>query len=1005
MKSAKDISDFIDSALSNPVRPDSEDFVTLQELQSDAYTVHEHRIKTVISLFYSLFLEGVRQGKAGKPFFKQAIDIITRSGGAQEALREDIKNIARTHETCAEEKKHSTYYIFIIFRMSKSEELLNIAAEAGLTYIKLACLYGNEKFDIKNVLHVMSDKQIIKKQRKRIKRTHARIDKVKDTEIAHYKFMYSLLSNSNDLTRDLLKFLGEVGVLLVFYEAEQFRIYRKLGQELLGEGSEKTLFDTPLKYLRKIPVVRRLFARKRQPRERAPGLSQYDIDVKIENTKHNIDTLLLDRAIKNRLIKKYGINKNAEHFKWIAINDTLNFHRTGSTSIILKYLSNEGVAYALKLVKPRFFYNERIKGTTKDSFKTYEKLGKHKIVHFSDEYYVLMDFIEGQTVSEFIQTSIKNTNWDNYVPTISRVIENILIQIKVLHAINTYHKDLSKDNIIIQPNYQVSFIDFGQNFVINDVAAADQYADIANSLAPEIRSNKKLQEDDYKWADLYSLGVLILEIFSKKNAKDQNDLATMLDSAWERSPGIAYLIELLIDGKMDNRKSICDILNSDYFMLNNIFRHKKDEIGTFQVVPEAALENNQRNEKTLYDFYIENLRRLFSQKIKPPQPEATPAKGEIINAVTDVQEYFKRITTGVFSIAVYFFNVIPDLMSILYYFITHKEDYRRQFINGYFGFFQKLSYFCFMLSWFWGIGFFAKLFIDTFANKPLVASLQDKWVSASSNFLSFVGIEWHPQEALASGRHSYTMDASSILGIDLPDVFQSIYKNYPQLVLQYYTPEHWDTVLSALIVGTTFAMCATSYYRIIFSNITTLDFARTSTAGTNVRDLPFLKRLSNHLSVYFSELLVRTTSFLHVVPIIVGMSNPTYWATCSWLGVLPVTINSWINSNYLIKTFEVYNNKSNFMLPISNAVNETVKKFATWHILLVAYIVVLLVGDFGLRGHIFQDWLMYSFLVGVVNVVKMQHFNCRKEGPGIHATLYRCYAASLRSQHIKHAGA
>lgn len=118
------------------------------------------------------------------------------------------------------------------------------------------------------------------------------------------------------------------------------------------------------------------------------------------------------------------------------------------------------------------------------------------------------------------------------------------------------------------------------------------------------------------------------------------------------------------------------------------------------------------------------------------------------------------------------------------------------------------------------------------------------------------------------------------------------------------------------------------------------------------------------------------------------------------MGVIPVTLNSFINSKFLNQTYKIYTDQKYFILPISNAVKETVDKFLYWHVLLTAYIVVLLVGDFGLRGGIFKDWLMYSFLVAVVNVVKMQFFNCYKEGPGVHATIYRCYAACLRSKYI-----
>jgi len=229
---------------------------------------------------------------------------------------------------------------------------------------------------------------------------------------------------------------------------------------------------------------------------------------------------------------------------------------------------------------------------------------------------------------------------------------------------------------------------------------------------------------------------------------------------------------------------------------------------------------------------------------------------------------------------------------------------------------------------------------------------------------------------------------------------EGIYSNYFPFIYKYYTPENWDIVLSALIVGTTFVMCATPYYKIIFSNISFIDFFSIAPKGLDPSGLKFFNRLLFKLNIFVSEGVIRFISFVHILPIIFGMCHPTLWARCSWVGVIPVTLNSFINTIFLKKTYKIYTDQAYFVLPISNAVKETVDKFSYWHVLLTAYIIVLLVGDFGLRGDIFQDWLMYSFLVAVVNVVKMQVFNCYKEGPGVHATLYRCYAACLRSKYI-----
>jgi len=234
----------------------------------------------------------------------------------------------------------------------------------------------------------------------------------------------------------------------------------------------------------------------------------------------------------------------------------LDFLKTGTTSLILRANSR----YVLKLIKPRFWNVESIAAATAQYKTTYGGLGSFcPRVHASKRRWILMDFLEGSTLTDYSSTYCHQPN------TADSLSEAQLTQIQEIvrqlcHALKMcadrkpalHHLDLSPDNVIIDHVEgrvrTVKLIDFGVNYLLTvgtfgDLSRAQVF--IASELQQEHSEGNEL-------SDIYSLGLLLLEMLSPKLLTAE-ELSACLDSAWNRCPELAELIEDMVDRRPENR--------------------------------------------------------------------------------------------------------------------------------------------------------------------------------------------------------------------------------------------------------------------------------------------------------------------------------------------------------------------------------------------------------------------------------------------------------------------
>lgn len=110
--------------------------------------------------------------------------------------------------------------------------------------------------------------------------------------------------------------------------------------------------------------------------------------------------------------------------------------------------------------------------------------------------YVVHEFIEGQKLSEFMQ-SIRDTD------TIQYYIRQIAIALEFIHSASIVHRDIKPDNIIIRSNGVPVIIDLGIA-LLKGKHSQDSLAGTACYMPPEQESHTNLGAS----ADLYALGCI-----------------------------------------------------------------------------------------------------------------------------------------------------------------------------------------------------------------------------------------------------------------------------------------------------------------------------------------------------------------------------------------------------------------------------------------------------------------------------------------------------------------
>lgn len=147
-----------------------------------------------------------------------------------------------------------------------------------------------------------------------------------------------------------------------------------------------------------------------------------------------------------------------------------------------------------------------------ESFNTKINNGKEK-KHYS---VIAMDIVNGDVIYEFIK---KNPNIQP--PILWSIFSQILLGIKYIHSKGVVHNDIKGDNIMIDKNYNIKFIDFGLSCIYNTYEkTCTNFQGTFHYKPPELqyldKNDALLRDEKFVFGrDVWSIGVLFFRLANK----------------------------------------------------------------------------------------------------------------------------------------------------------------------------------------------------------------------------------------------------------------------------------------------------------------------------------------------------------------------------------------------------------------------------------------------------------------------------------------------------------
>lgn len=250
---------------------------------------------------------------------------------------------------------------------------------------------------------------------------------------------------------------------------------------------------------------------------------------------------------------------------------------------------------ALKCLLPRYLAVRSIAERTARYKSDHDVEGPYAPrIYDSTETYIAMDFMNGQTLARWYADNVVAKPGGELDVTAFRIVGLALCAILAeLHATGRHHLDLSPTNVIVDKNASerltFTLIDFGHNFVVTEkVSSNAAFQRAARYVAPELFDDPA--RDDLR-CDLYALGTILLEATgASRLAEDDKDPGDPLSALWERAPGIARIIEDLVDDDPANRLLLASPADLDepYRYVRSLIEHETDLVATFQAQTGSA---------------------------------------------------------------------------------------------------------------------------------------------------------------------------------------------------------------------------------------------------------------------------------------------------------------------------------------------------------------------------------------------------------------------------------
>lgn len=251
------------------------------------------------------------------------------------------------------------------------------------------------------------------------------------------------------------------------------------------------------------------------------------------------NALLADPDVRRTIGELFDLSFSA----WTDLT-ALTFHRPGTTSWILQMKSGRGGWFALKLLKPQYHGIRSLSVATAgyrqwiDALPSTVKKSTPQISE-SGPKFILMEFVSGLTLEEFIQENAAllkghaggpdSKYWEGYLRELGNCFGELCDILGACANAGAIHQDLSPSNILLPvvagsprgSTHAVCIIDFGVNFLLQEgVGSGKRFSRAQVYIAPEVLEGSR--DVDYR-ADFYSIGRLLLDAVTLGHSEEGVD--------------------------------------------------------------------------------------------------------------------------------------------------------------------------------------------------------------------------------------------------------------------------------------------------------------------------------------------------------------------------------------------------------------------------------------------------------------------------------------------------
>jgi hypothetical protein len=293
-------------------------------------------------------------------------------------------------------------------------------------------------------------------------------------------------------------------------------------------------------------------------------------------TEIDVAALIEDDEVTSTLLRWYRYHGPKLEF------DPTHPAVTGTTSFILRCEdTGTNEAQALKLLLPRYVDSATIGERTNDYEAWLDGVPHTPLVRDSKPRYIRMQWVSDATLAAFdellpaastsqsatfIQSRGEFLRLRDFAVALLQILREFDRLRVPRHPSGLRHLDLSPTNIFVAPRraagYELTLIDFGVNFLINEKTGTTRALSAASLyIAPEVRLGARLASaHDERRADLYSAGMLFMQVLSRNSVGPENQSALLRDT-WENAPGWARIVEELI---VEDPQRRCSLQPSRY---------------------------------------------------------------------------------------------------------------------------------------------------------------------------------------------------------------------------------------------------------------------------------------------------------------------------------------------------------------------------------------------------------------------------------------------------------